>query len=107
MSQLNISDQQNLRTIVEAFFGKSNTAHWEMNDQLLEVVTKMVQADKTCSEAMDFVPRPGMYLTPKDLLKELGKMAKRVLSGDKSYETCKTAVAYKWRTAADLAAQGL
>lgn len=107
MSQLTMTEQQNLRIIVEAFFGKQNTAHWEMNEALLNVITKMMQADQSCSEAMDFVPRPGGYLGPKDVLKELERIAKRILSGDKSYVTCKTAVAYKWRTEAEMAAQGL
>jgi hypothetical protein len=107
MSQLSPSDQQNLRIIVEGFFGKANTAHWEMNEELLKVVTQMLQADKSCSNAMDFVPRPGVYISPKDVLKELSRIAKRVLSGDKSYEICKKAVANKWRTAAEIAAQGV
>ena len=67
----------------------------------------MIQADQTCSKAMDLVPRPGAYLNTKDVLKELGKMAKRVLSGDKSYEICKKTVACKWRTEAEMAGQGL
>lgn len=106
MSQLSLQEQQNLRIIVESFFGKPNTAHWEMNEELLKVITQMIQADQNCSEAMDFVPRPGVYLRPKDVLKELGRMAKRVASGDKSYVTCKQAVAAKWRTAAEIAALG-
>lgn len=107
MSQLTMSEQQSLRIIVEAFFGKPNTAHWEMNEALLNVITRMMQDDQSCSEAMDFVPRPGSYLSPKDVLKELERIAKRVMSGEKSYETCKTAVAYKWRTEAEIVAQGL
>lgn len=106
MSQLSPSDQQNLRIIVETFFGKSNTAHWDMNEELLVIVTQMLQADKSCSKAMDFVPRPGAYLNPKDVLKEVGKIAKRIMSGDTTYEICNKTAAIKWRTAAEIAAQG-
>jgi len=40
MSRLTQSEQQNLRIIVEGFFGKTNTAHWEMNEDLLKSLQK-------------------------------------------------------------------
>ena len=38
MGPLTLTEQQHLRQIVEAFWGASNTAHWEMNEALLGVV---------------------------------------------------------------------
>lgn len=107
MSSLNLSEQQNLRKVIEAFFGKVDTAHWEMNDELLKVMTTMINESKSCSEAIDFVPRPGVYLSPKDVQKELARMAKRVLTRDSSYWICNVFVAYQWKREAQIAAQGL
>jgi hypothetical protein len=104
---LSLLEQQNLRIIVEAFFGKQDTAHWEMNEELLDVVTKMIAASKSCSEAMDFVPRPGGYLSPDDVRKELARIAKRViLGGGASYWICENIVAWQWKQTADAAGQG-
>lgn len=107
MAPLTLSQQQDLRKVVEAFFGKAGTAHWEMNEELLKVITKMINESKSCSEAMDFVPRPGVYLSPKDVQKELGRMAKRVLTRDSSYWICNVIVAYQWKMEAEIAAQGI
>ncbi len=107
MSSLSPSEQQDLRKVVEAFFGKTDTANWEMNEELLNVITKMINESKSCSEAMDFVPRPGVYLNPRAVQKELARMAKRVLTRDSSYWICNVFVAYQWKREAQLAAYGL
>ena len=105
MSTLSLSEQQDLRTTVEGYFGKHNTAHWEMNSDLMEVVRQMRAAEQSCSTAMDFVPRPGSYLTPKDVVDEVKKMAKRALQGgDSTYLICKAGVIRNWRSAAENAA---
>jgi hypothetical protein len=106
MSTLNPSEQEGLRKVVEAFFGKADTAHWEMNEELLKVVTTMINESKSCSQAMDFVPRPGVYLSPKDVQKELARMAKRVLGRGSSYWVCNVFVARQWKMEAAIAAQG-
>ncbi len=107
MSTLSPSEQQDLRTVVEAFYSKALTAHWEMNEELLGVVTNMLNESKTCSTAFDFVPRPGVYLTPNDVKKELQRMAKRVLlGGGLNYWLCNEVVSLKSKQAADLAGQG-
>lgn len=107
MSQLTQSEKQNLRKVVEAIFGTSNTIHWKMNEELLLVVGNMLQANIACSNAMDHVPRPGVYLNLKDVLKEIEKIANRINTGNNSYEICSISVKNKWRTAAEIAAQGL
>jgi hypothetical protein len=60
MSTLSPTEQQDLRTVVEALFSKHMTAHWEMNEALLGVVTDLLKESKICSNAFDFVPRPGV-----------------------------------------------
>ena len=102
-----MTEQQNLRIVVEAFFGRPNTTHWEMNEALMTVVSKMLLSNELCSEAMDYVPRPGAYLNLKAVAKELARIATRISHGDKSYEICKSAVARNWRTEAEIAASGL
>lgn len=108
MSTLSLSEQQDLRTVVEAFYGKQHTANWEMNEELLGVVTKMLNESKTCSQAFDFVPRPNACFTPKDVLKELARMAKRVLTGGgASYAYCTIFVAQNMRPDAEKAGQAI
>ena len=105
---LTASEQEDLRIIVEGFFGKQHTAAWAMNDDLLGVVTKMIQTEKSCSTAMDFVPRPGVYLKPDDVRKELKRIAQRViLGGGPSYWVCTVVVKYNWLQDADRAGQGV
>ncbi len=108
MSTLSPAEQQDLRTVAEAFYGKNHTAGWEMNEELLGVVTKMLNESKICSIAFDFVPRPGIYLTPNDVRKELQRMAKRVLlGGGASYAYCEIIVAQNLRPDAEKAGQGI
>jgi len=105
MSSLSLSEQQDLRTTVEGYFGKHNTAHWEMNSELMEVARQMRAAEQSCSTAMDFVPKPGSYLTPKDVLKEVKNMAKRALQGgDSTYLICRAGVIRNWHSVAEIAA---
>jgi hypothetical protein len=106
MSMLSMAEQQDLRTIVEAFYGKHHTAGWQMNEELLSVVTEMLKESKVCSKAFDFVPRPGIYLSPNDVRKELQRMAKRVLQGGgANYLYCEIFVARNFRTSAESAGQ--
>lgn len=105
MSTLSLSEQQDLRTTVEGYFGKHNTAHWEMNSNLMEVVRQMRAAEQSCSTAMDFVPRPGSYLAPKAVVEEVKKMAKRALQGGNStYLICRAGVIRNWHSVAEDAA---
>lgn len=105
---LTLSEQQDLRIVVETIFGRQHTAHWEMNEELFGVVTQMLTASESCSKAMDFVPGPGVYLSPNDVRKELSRMAKRLaLRGGASYWICENVVAWKWKQAADAAGQSV
>ncbi len=105
---LTASEQEDLKTIVDGFFGKHHTTSWTMNDDLLDVVAKMIQTEKSCSIAMDFVPRPGVYLNPNDVRKELKRIAQRVLiGGGPSYWVCSVVVKYNWLQDADRAGQGV
>ena len=104
---MSLSEQQYLRIEVETIFGRQYTAHWEMNEELPGVVTKMLNSSKSCSKAMDFVPKPSVYLSPNDIRKELSRMSKRIsLRGGASYWICENVVAWKWKQAADVAGQG-
>lgn len=107
MPNLTLYDQNNLRTVVEYFFGKQNTLHWNMNESLLLLITTMLNESRTCSEAMDFVPRPGVYLSPNDVKKELKRMAERAKNKNNSYYICNIFVVRQYRTKAELAACGL
>ncbi|ABB30522.1 hypothetical protein Gmet_0277 [Geobacter metallireducens GS-15] len=101
------TEKHDLRVIVEGFWGKHETASWEMNEELVAVLPKMISEVKSCSQAMDFVPRPGVYLNPKDVQRELRKMARRVKEKGTSYWVCMLMGATNWKTEAARVAQGL
>lgn len=108
MPPLSLSEQNDLRIVVESFFGKAYTAHWEMNEELLKVVTKMIKESEACSEAMDFVPRPRAYLTFMDVKKELERMARSLLARrGASYWVCNLVSTYQWKMEAEIAGQGV
>ena len=79
-----------------------------MNDKVLEVVAQMFQAASSCSEAMNYVPRPG--IVDKGYLKrQLRNIARRAMNGKKDmYSICSsTGSRIKWKTAIEIASQGL
>ena len=107
MAELSLEEQESLRTIVEAFYSKSQAATWEMNEAMLNVVTHIIRESRSCSNAFDFVPRPGVYLNPEDVRKELKRMAKRVLrGGGLNYMYCTEVAGLKAKNAAAIAGNG-
>jgi hypothetical protein len=78
-----------------------------MNRELSQLITQMIREEKTCSSAIDYVPRPNVYLTPGDVLDEIKHIAKRIIGRPVTYALCRDTTAYKWREAAERAAAGL
>ena len=67
MSTQRLSDNHDLRSIIEGYFGKHTTEHWEMNSVLIEFVSHMRAAEQTCSTVL---AECRSHLPPKDSTEE-------------------------------------
>lgn len=105
--ELNEAEQKDLRIILENVFGFQDASRWRMNAKVLELTAQMVQGAERCSEAMNYVPRPGIADSAY-FRRELRNFARRA-AGDKKdmYQICAQAGArLKWKSALDIASQG-
>ena len=55
---LSKDEADELRVILEDLYGREIVANWNMNEGVLAVFKDMVERNKVCSVAMDYVPRP-------------------------------------------------
>lgn len=102
------TEQKDLRIILENIFGFQTALKWQMNDKVLEVVAQMFQAASSCSEAMSYLPRSG--IVDKNYLKrQLRNIARRAVTDRRDmYSIClSTGSRIKWKTAIEIASQGL
>jgi hypothetical protein len=98
-------DVYDAKTILAYFWGAS-AGDWPLNKRVLEVIGEMLSKDKNCSKAMDFVPRPGFAVNANYIRRQLGGIARRLASGDHSYEACKLAIAYAYKGKVKAASMG-
>ncbi|MCG7545343.1 MULTISPECIES: hypothetical protein [Pseudoalteromonas] len=98
-----------VKRIIEGFFGKPYAMRVNVNDKVIELVWEMVSKSEECSDAMDLVPRPhGIVAGPKYVAQQLRGIARRLLKGDvRIYHICKRAASLQYRTRIDLASRGL
>lgn len=74
--ELSEYEQKDLRIILENIFGFQSASKWNMNDKVLEVVAQMFQGASTCSEAINYLPRPGI-VDKNYLRRQLRDIARR------------------------------
>jgi len=101
---LSETEQKDLRIILENVFGFQTASNWKMNDKVLGVVAQMFQAASSCSEAINYVPSPGVV--DKNYLKrQLRDIARRAQNGKRDmYSICSsTGSRIKWKTAIEIA----
>jgi hypothetical protein len=98
-------DIRDAQTIMEYFFGQE-AGNWRVNDRVMEKLAGMLTRERTCSRAMDLIPRPG-FVDQTYVRRQLAGTARRIRSGDHSYRICKEAVSYGWKRRIQLASQGL
>lgn len=108
MMALSDTEKTDLRIILEKVFGFQETSHWNMNEQVLEVVSKVAKEAQQCSNAMDYVPRPSYFVGKDFFKKQLRDIARRATSGESEfYDICAKSARYKWRFEIERASQGL
>jgi hypothetical protein len=103
-------NEQAVKEIIQSLYrvaGILPVWNGEINDEVATIVMKMLAATKDCSHAFIWVPQPpGGRATVAWLAMNLGRSA-LAMSREKLSQTCARTVIYEWRTALDLASQGL
>ena len=98
MTELTEREQKNLRTILVHIFG-NEAFSWQMNKNTLKATGKMLDATRSCSDAMDYVPRPVGFMPDLSyLLKQLEDLARRARAHDQMYWTCKMIAKSRWKS---------
>lgn len=105
---LSESEEKDLRIILESIFGFQDASRWNMNEKVLEVVAQMFQSASSCSEAINYLPRPGI-IEKNYLKRQLRDIARRAVNGKRDiYSICSlTGTRIKWKPAIDIASQSL
>ncbi|OOG23540.1 hypothetical protein B1C78_11025 [Thioalkalivibrio denitrificans] len=91
-------EKDDLRVILEGWFGASVVAGWEMNERVLDVFVEVVSRVRTCSRLIDTLPRP-MGIPDKDYVRrQLRGIARRARNDDGVYLMCSDAVRWGYRS---------
>jgi hypothetical protein len=98
-------DVYDAKAILTYFWGTS-AGDWPINKGVLEVIGEMLSKDKNCSKAMDLVPRPGFAVNAGYIRSQLSGIARRITSGDHSYDACRLAIAYQYKGKVKAASMG-
>ena len=104
--QLTTPEEQDLRTILIFIFG-SKAEKWNMNEKVLKLTAELLQQANSCSEAINYVPRPTAVPDLKYFRRQLRDMARRARNHDKIYSICKSALDYTRVRDFQIASQGL
>ena len=106
---MDLHERDDLKEFLTTLYGPQVNG-WAMNDELFNLTYKLVSESSSCSDAMDFVPRP---LAPgkepiKWLTKQVRSMFLRALKERKEYYvSCLKAAAYNMKPEFEMAAQGV
>lgn len=93
---MDLHEKDDLRAFLVSLYG-AQVNGWPMNDQIFNLTYELVSESSSCSDAMDYVPRP---LTPgrepiKWVTKQAREMFLRTLKERKDhYVICLKATAY-------------
>ncbi len=105
--ELSSSEADDLRTILEGWYGVETVSNWEMNERVLEVLADAIGRVKTCSRLMDYVPRPMAIPGRGYVRRQLSGIARRARNQDEIYLICREALRYGFRGAFERAGQGV
>jgi hypothetical protein len=97
-------DLMDARKILVFFWGRE-AENWNINKQVLDLLGEMLGKSEHCSKAMDLVPRPGFPIDAKYIKSQLRGIARRIASGDHSYEICKIFLAANYKSIIRIASE--
>lgn len=107
MSQLTADEKNQLKSVLISLYGRQAES-WAMNAKVQSLFVKLMDEISTCSESMQWVPRPYSGVKPIAYIKkEIRNITKRYFSEATSYKSCSTGVAYKMKMDFVLAGRGL
>jgi hypothetical protein len=96
--ELSEMEKDDLRIILEGWFGAGVVAGWEMNEKVLNVLAEALSKVRTCSRLVDALPRP-MGVPDKDYVRrQLRGIARRARDNDGIYLMCSDAVRWGYRS---------
>jgi hypothetical protein len=87
------------------FFWGREAENWNINKRVLDLLGEMLSKSEHCSKAMDLVPRPGFPVDARYIKSQLRGIARRITSGDHSYEICKTFLAANYKSVIRIAGE--
>lgn len=101
-------DEDALREVLVSWYGPQAQG-WLMNESMLNVVLKIIDEMRVCTDAMHFVPHP---IGPGSALSQLAKSyIKKILAvardNSKVYLTCSRATILRYKTEVHLASLGM
>ena len=108
MSKLSDGEQRSLKRALRPLFGPQ-VDNWQMNEKVLELYGELLSKSRTCSEAMDLVPRPYTGFGAKAYIRRELKRIARAATGEKKgmYISCLKGAAYGMKNRFHMAASGL
>lgn len=101
--ELTDSQKADARKILVYFFG-IQAENWTINTRVIELLGEMLNKERACTRVMDTLPRPGM-VDRNYILRQLRSIARRLASGDHSYQLCKLALRLGWERTIRIASQ--
>jgi hypothetical protein len=104
--ELSESDKDDLRLILEDWYGAATVSQWRMSAALLEILEEAITGLEVCSKAMNFVPRP-MARPDGYVRRQLANIARRARNSDAQYLVCRDAARHRYRSRFELTGRGL
>lgn len=97
-------DVMDARRILVFFWGREAES-WTVNERVLGLLGEMLSKSDHCAKAMDLVPRPGFPVNASYIKRQLRNIARRIASGDHSYEICKIFLSANYKSAIKIAGE--
>lgn len=93
---LNTDDKEQMKEVLLNLYGEQ-VNNWQINNQIIQVLSEVIEQSSVCSDRMDWVPRPvGTPPTALYIVKQFLMILKRKSSTDKKlYITCLNTAKYK------------
>lgn len=107
MSQLSVDEKKQVKRVLISLYGYQAES-WIINLKVQSLFVKLMDEISTCSDSMQWVPRPYAGVNPIAYIKkEIRNISKRYFSEATSYKACSTGVAYKMKMDFVLAGSGI
>lgn len=106
---MDINDRDNLKEFLIELYG-NQAKRWAINENVFQIVHKMINESSACTDLMDLVPRPhALGKAPiKYLTKEVRSSVIRKLKERKQhYKSCMQMVAIHYKNPIHMAAIGI